>query len=60
MDSSTEQTVAAYSVAAVEYCIMRSVDGSGCDIIRDIAHSPSGNFYYKKSVSQNACVRFGV
>lgn len=54
MDSSTGQTVTAHNVAAGECCIMRNVDGSGCDVIRDIARSPSGYFDYKKSVRQNS------
>ena len=44
MDSNTEQTVTTYNVAADECCIMRNVDGSSCDVIRDTARSPSGKF----------------
>lgn len=44
MDSNTEQTVTTYIVAAGECCIMRNVDGRGCDVIRDTVLSSSGKF----------------
>ena len=44
MDSSTEQTVTTFNVAASECWIMRNVDVNDCNVIRDIVHLPSGKF----------------
>jgi hypothetical protein len=44
MESSREHRVTTCNVVAGEGCIMRNVEGSGCDVIRDIARSPSGKF----------------